>query len=98
MDGMNSRMPAFQAQLAGTSNIVQQAGWVNSAGSGLVGSPGHGGGFLAGAAAGGAGGGGELVNHIHVHLDGREIFSGVQTRAVATQRRTGRNGFTKRTR
>ena len=38
------------------------------------------------------------VNHIHVHLDGREIYSALQKRAVATQRRTGQNGLTKRTR
>jgi phage-related protein len=45
-----------------------------------------------------AGGGGEIVNHIHVTLDGREIYSSIQKQAVSTQRRTGQTGLTKRTR
>lgn len=36
--------------------------------------------------------------HIHVYLDGRQIYSAVQKQAVAAQRRTGHNGMTKRTR
>jgi len=42
--------------------------------------------------------GGEIVNHVHVHLDGREIYSQVQKRSIQTQRRTGSNGMQKRTR
>jgi hypothetical protein len=36
--------------------------------------------------------------HVHVHLDGREITNAVAQRSVQTQRRTGTNGMTKRTR
>jgi hypothetical protein len=36
--------------------------------------------------------------HIHVHLDSPEIYSSVQKQAVTTQRRTGHNGMSKRTR
>ena len=36
--------------------------------------------------------------HIHVYLDGRQIYSSVQKQAVASQRRTGHNGLAKRTR
>lgn len=36
--------------------------------------------------------------HTHVHLDGKEIYHGVQKQAVSAQRRTGTNGLAKRTR
>ena len=36
--------------------------------------------------------------HVHAYIDGREVYKSVQKRAVNTQRRTGANGFTKRTR
>ena len=44
-----------------------------------------------------ASGGGEPI-HVHVHIDGREITSVVQQRSVATQKRTGHNGLSKRSR
>jgi phage-related protein len=43
-----------------------------------------------------AGGGGDI--HVHVSLDGRQIYSAVAERSVQTQRRTGHNGMQKRTR
>lgn len=51
-------------------------------------------------ATGYAGGAGDFSteNHVHVHLDGREIYKSVQKSAVSAQRRTGTNGLTKRTR
>lgn len=42
--------------------------------------------------------GDDTVHEIHVYLDGREIFGNTQSRAVATQRRTGSSGLNKRTR
>ena len=36
--------------------------------------------------------------HVHVYLDGRQIYGAVQKQAVSTQRRTGHNGLTKVTR
>ncbi len=36
--------------------------------------------------------------HIHLYIDGREINAAVSRRAVETQRRTGHNGMSKRTR
>jgi hypothetical protein len=36
--------------------------------------------------------------NVHVHLDGRQIYRSIQTQAVNTQRRTGANGLSKRTR
>jgi hypothetical protein len=44
-----------------------------------------------------ASGGGEPI-HVHVHIDGRQVSSVVTERAVATQRRNGHNGMSKRTR
>lgn len=51
-------------------------------------------------ATGYAGGAGDFSaeNHVHVHLDGREIYKSVQKQAVTAQRRTGTNGLAKRTR
>lgn len=46
--------------------------------------------------AGGAGMPGD--QHINIYLDGKQIYSSVQKQSVATQRRTGANGMTKRTR
>jgi hypothetical protein len=43
-------------------------------------------------------GAGGFVNHVHVHLNGREIYSEVQKQALTTQRRTGHNGLSRRTR
>jgi phage-related tail protein len=45
-----------------------------------------------------AGGAGGFVNHVHVHLDGREIYSAVQKQSLGTQRRTGHNGMQRRSR
>lgn len=36
--------------------------------------------------------------HIHVHLDGRQIYSAVAKQSVQNQRRTGSTGMAKRTR
>jgi hypothetical protein len=46
--------------------------------------------------AGGAGDGG--IIHVSVYRDGRQIYSAMQKRAVASQRRTGTTGMAKRTR
>jgi hypothetical protein len=45
--------------------------------------------------AAGTGGGDQPIN---IYLDGRQIYSAMQGRAVTTQRRTGHNGMQKRTR
>jgi hypothetical protein len=47
-----------------------------------------------------AGGAGYSVpdQHIHVYLDGRELQAAVSRQSVVTQRRTGHNGMSKRTR
>jgi phage-related tail protein len=41
---------------------------------------------------------GDSTHEVHVYLDGRKIYTAMQDRAVSTQRRTGTNGFSKRTR
>jgi hypothetical protein len=50
--------------------------WLNAAGE-------HGGGSGGGAAHGGSGGGGVLENHIHVHLDGKQLFESVQRQVLS---------------
>jgi phage-related tail protein len=46
-----------------------------------------------------AGGAGfEPVQQINVYLDGRQVYSAMQQRAVGTQKRTGHNGMQRRTR
>lgn len=45
-----------------------------------------------------ADGAGGFVNHVTVHLDGKQIYSAVQKQSLGTQRRTGHNGMQRRTR
>lgn len=45
-----------------------------------------------------AGANGDGIIHVHVHIDGREVTNAVAQRSVQTQRRTGTNQLTKRTR
>jgi hypothetical protein len=41
---------------------------------------------------------GGIEVHSHVYLDGRQVYRGMPKQAVTTQRRTGRNGLSKRSR
>jgi hypothetical protein len=94
-----SGLPKIPGHAAGTPSASSGWAWVGEAGPELVR-------FKGGETvlpnsvsmgyAGGAGYGGD--QHIHVHLDGREIYSAVQKQAVTSQRRTGHNGMSRRTR
>jgi hypothetical protein len=85
----------------GTSGASAGWGWVGEKGPELVNFrggetviPNH----VARGYAEGAGGYGDSVHEVHVFLDGREVYKGVQARSVNTQRRSGSSGLTKRTR
>jgi hypothetical protein len=82
---------------AGALAVAASGGWVGQAGAGLIGSTGGGAGFGGGHAAL-AGGGGETVHQVNVFLNGRQIHTEMAKESITTQRRTGHNGMTKRTR
>jgi hypothetical protein len=86
---------------AGTSGAAHGWAWVGERGPELVNFrggetvvPNH----VARGYADGSGGYGDSVHEVHVYLDGREVYKGVQTRSVNTQRRSGSSGLTKRSR
>lgn len=90
--------PTAGGYASGTSGAASGWAWVGEAGPELVKFrggetvlPNH-------VARGYAAGAYDSVHEVHVHLDGREISSAMQKRAVIRQRTTGTNGYTKRTR
>jgi phage-related protein len=100
--GLNSRMGQLRGTVGGINSALAGAGaghWVSSTGAGMVAA--HGGAMVDGAGSsihGSSAGGGSGDVHVTLHLDGRQIYSGVQKQAVTTQRRTGYSGMGKRTR
>lgn len=102
MNGMDSRMGALMSQVTSITRTVAttgNAGWVGNAGPLLAAPPGGGGPARGGGGYALAGAGdGHIVIENHIHLDGRELTNAISQRAVQTQRRTGTNGMTKRTR
>jgi phage-related tail protein len=85
---------------SGTSGAADGWAWVGEAGPELVRFRGGETVVPSRMAQGYANGAGDVGGDIHVHayIDGRKVYSSVQKRAVNTQRRTGANGFTKRSR
>lgn len=94
-------VPRVLGYASGTSGASSGWAWVGEKGPELVNFrggetviPNH----VAAGYAGGTIGDGVIEVHSHVHLDGKEIFKTVQRESVGTQRRTGTNGLSKRTR
>jgi hypothetical protein len=83
--GITSGMPEVHRALAGVPTTIG----VGSASIGGIPGPRT----YGGAGGRSAGGSGVVEVHTHVHLDGRQIYTSVQTQALRHQARNGANGL-----
>jgi hypothetical protein len=91
--------PMARGYASGTSGAASGWAWVGEAGPELVRFRGGETVIPNSVARGYAGGTDDSsVHEIHVYIDGKKMYRGIKTEAVNTQRRTGSNGLSKRTR
>jgi hypothetical protein len=94
MQALKAAIDALQSKTIYLNVITRGNGSAVNLGTGAV----QGGGHITGPGGAAVMNAAPALHEVHVHLDGRLIYRGIQTQAVNTQRRTGSNGLSKRTR